>query len=515
MLGVSTVCAETSPNLNSPAPSGARPWITADPLEVQISGDLGTSKIIWDTGNQGAGAIYLLADGNDTLFLQGSKGKADVPWIQAGESYVFNLFSGTDRNRLLATVTVRGVKPAGHPRSFRWFIAVAVVAFLYLGIVYGAPMGKAPPHSREVPPTPDRINIARNLLIGLAAFLLLDAALFHSSLYSSIVLRESIMGHVRTAVEDEKHRLPSGRRETLVLGDSRLEEGFSETLADDLSTSSGFKFVNLAVRGTTPFIWYYFVREVDPRVKRYDAIVISIDYRDRYIGLGYGSMDRPADFHSAASLLRYTDAFALSTAFPDWTSKCRGFAACVLRGYAFQPDILDLLEHPFTRFHQLKEQLKPGIKEQREIALRSYKGKKGRLSGDVPVGRDLDPALRRRRDIDQWQAYRERWIGGILQRYANSQTKIILVQLPRGPNIRPPRTPEDEQSSIASLIKNDRTILLDENLFRNLEKPEYFFDAMHVNAFGRELLTKRLTSEVMHHLSPESQPPAVVPAAAK
>ena len=44
----------------------------------------------------------------------------------------------------------------------------------------------------------------------------------------------------------EKKRAPSGLKEVLVLGDSRIAEGFSATLANELGSSSGLKFVSLA-----------------------------------------------------------------------------------------------------------------------------------------------------------------------------------------------------------------------------------------------------------------------------
>src|SRR5204863_7676396 len=48
--------------------------------------------------------------GAGQLFAQGAKGSTETPaWIEAGMTYVFSLYGGTERSKLLARLLVRGV----------------------------------------------------------------------------------------------------------------------------------------------------------------------------------------------------------------------------------------------------------------------------------------------------------------------------------------------------------------------------------------------------------------------
>jgi len=66
----------------------------------------------------------------------------------------------------------------------------------------------------------------------------------------------------------------------LVLGDSRIAEGFSATLANEIGSAAGLKFVSLAEPAASANTWYYMIREVDPTKQRYSAIIVPY-------GLGY------------------------------------------------------------------------------------------------------------------------------------------------------------------------------------------------------------------------------------
>lgn len=46
----------------------------------------------------------------EQLFAQGATGRVEVGWIQPGKAYEFRLYAGDDRSRLLAAVTVTGLK---------------------------------------------------------------------------------------------------------------------------------------------------------------------------------------------------------------------------------------------------------------------------------------------------------------------------------------------------------------------------------------------------------------------
>ena len=48
----------------------------------------------------------------------------------------------------------------------------------------------------------------------------------------------------------------------------------------------------------------------------------------------------------AAPLLRYGDCFRFASDFQRWSGRFRAFTACILRGSAFQSDVVDFLNIP-------------------------------------------------------------------------------------------------------------------------------------------------------------------------
>ena len=79
-------------------------------------------------------------------------------------------------------------------------------------------------------------------------------------------------------------------------------------------------------------------------------------------------------------LLRYEDCFNFASGFQQWSGRFSAFAACILRGSAFQSDFVDLLAHPIARIRSIKLEPK---------RLRSREAYKGRDS-DI-VGTSFDP----------------------------------------------------------------------------------------------------------------------------
>jgi hypothetical protein len=98
--------SSTSTSAGSPAKSAAT--ITATPNPVPAETVFGTSTISWDTGDGTIGQVYVAEGiGAEKLFADGQpRGSLDAPWIGAGATYVFRLYSGTEHKNLLASVKV-------------------------------------------------------------------------------------------------------------------------------------------------------------------------------------------------------------------------------------------------------------------------------------------------------------------------------------------------------------------------------------------------------------------------
>ena len=100
---------EANPAAASPAASAAT--ITASPNPVTVGQGPGTTTITWNTGDGTTGQVYVSEDGApENLFTAGPTGSAPAPWIQAGKTFEFRLYAGTEHAKVLAKIQVTGRK---------------------------------------------------------------------------------------------------------------------------------------------------------------------------------------------------------------------------------------------------------------------------------------------------------------------------------------------------------------------------------------------------------------------
>src|SRR5438876_7650642 len=246
----------------------------------------------------------------------------DAASIGAKPEYIAVTVSGFAENAPAARTTL-------WQGTTRWLVIMAVIAVLYIAVYLSSTGTLRTTFPTEPTTSPRRLHVGRNLLLGVAAFICLDGIIFHTGLYTSILAPDSYAGRLAVITRAEKQRPPSGLKEVLVLGDSRMAEGFSTAVADQLGSAAGFKFVNLTEPASTVNSWYYMLREVDPAARRYSAIVVPY-------GIGYEPTTAdPLRISMAAPLLRYGDCFNFASAFQRWSGRFRAFTACILRGSAY------------------------------------------------------------------------------------------------------------------------------------------------------------------------------------
>lgn len=386
-----------------------------------------------------------------------------------------------------------------------WLLIIAVLVAMYAGIMYAAPEVMKP--SAEVAGSRSGARAYVTPALALLVLLVADAAVFHSGLYSKVLKWNSSAGGVAIHVEGEVNRSRSGLSEIAVMGDSRLVQGFSARLADELSQPKGFKFAKLAVRGTYPSIWYYMLREVDPLADRYRAIVIPFKSDDLDV---FGNMgDRGTDISMAAPLLRYSDAFSFAGSFQEWKNRYAAFTACILRGSAYRADLADLLQHPLDRLSQAKRRMAllgatyRHDGRQEDLSGLFYDTKSGKLT--LPPNTSSLKRLTLEQNLKILQADDGRaerpgyWTERIVRRYEKTNTAIIFFRVPRGPLasvVRPMQGSDLANTGLAA----ESTIVLNLLLFADLERPEFYFDAYHPNATGRQHITERLVGELLPRL---------------
>ena len=486
--------------------------ITATPERVTLRDGSGSTEIEWDTGNESKGFVFVTEEGGKpVLFAKSARGKEVAPWIKK-HSYVFELYADDQRQTLLGKVPVSGfakVTSSQHMLSWqavaRWAMIIGLAGVLYFAVYLSStgPMRTTFPTEPTTSPRP--LHVARNLFLGIAAFICVDGAIFHSGLYVSMLAPSSYAGRVWRITRAEKERTSSGLKEVLVLGDSRIAEGFSATLANELGASAGLKFVSLAEPAASANTWYYMVREADPTARRYSAIIVPY-------GIGYEPNNAdPLRISMTAPLLRYEDGFHFASGFQRWSGRFRAFVACILRGSAYQDDVVDFLSHPMERIRDIQRADKTRSRSE-------YKGRDYDLvgttydasTGQVIFASKLTEAQRlafrksliqpSQSDTEYSLKLQRDWIPRIINRYANSPTAIVLTPLPRGPFLTLGGFSKGYESVLSSSVIQQTSFSLPGHTFEFLEKPQYYFDAFHLNAKGRQKFTETLVSELMGRL---------------
>jgi hypothetical protein len=76
----------------------------------------------------------------------------------------------------------------------------------------------------------------------------------------------------------------------------------------------------------------------------------------------------------------------------------------------------------------------------------------------------------------------------------------VLTPLPRGPFLELGGFSKGYESVLPSSVIDQTRFSLPGHVFDFLEKPEYYFDAFHLNAKGRQKFTELLVSELMGRL---------------
>ena len=153
----------------------------------------------------------------------------------------------------------------------RWFILICAAGVLFFGGVYIARRAK-PDDGGRSPSQLGSFRVGFRLLAAIACFISVDAIIFHSGIYSRVLAPASHAGQLYQRVEAENRRAPGGG-DVLMIGDSRVVQGFSVDAANARASSHGLTFVDGALGSSTPRVWYYLLREIDPSANRYRAIV--------------------------------------------------------------------------------------------------------------------------------------------------------------------------------------------------------------------------------------------------
>ena len=344
-----------------------------------------------------------------------------------------------------------------------------------------------------------------------ACLLLFDALVFRSGGYFLIARPDSTAGSVFNARLGIRHYSEPARKNILVLGNSRIGEGFSAQVADATCPRADLHFINGSVAGTSPRVWHYLLRAVDPDADRFAAIALMVDY-----DVGDTRLDMrnyALDTSYATSLLRLADFGDYPDTFTHADERERARRAIALPLSAMHDDVRDLITHPIDRYRQLQ-----GFRDGWLQSIGQYPGRDGRVPSlvideaarapkdwdDVPPElseglhtyfRDLKNPVSQELKDDNADYLRE-WLGRIANRYATHDIPVIVFVVPRGPWHRQLAAVPQPSGPVAELAAANRIVPLPGDAFVDLEQPQFFFDAWHMNHDGREEFSRRFAARV-------------------
>jgi lysophospholipase L1-like esterase len=386
----------------------------------------------------------------------------------------------------------------GSPRVFDPFLT-------RMAIAPSPALANAPVHKLRL--------IALSLLIACLLLFGLDALLFRTGLYMSVLEPDSTAGLLELILRREKAaQAKAGDNLVVTLGNSRM--GYVPKGVDLRPRQTGYVVRTAVVPGSDARSWYYLLRDLDPTAHRYRAIVFGVDDYDDEDRL-FNLDDDIRALHYSIARLRLSDTIEFARSFHSPAVEWVAFRGALLKGIALQSDIQAFLSHPRKRiddvhlyrdgyadwaynfvessrnltglqinWSNLTATYPPGMTEAEKDGLRSFL-----LHEPNPQTGRLARFLRT-------------WLGRTADRYRRSSTKIIFFRLPRGPIPRPDNLVKKRSSSIRELASRPNVILADEHLFDILEHPEFFKDGMHMNRAGVDKFSAMLADEVARILGP-------------
>jgi hypothetical protein len=331
-------------------------------------------------------------------------------------------------------------------------------------------------------------------------YILINIIVFHGGWYKYLCEPKSYAGNVYGRLEVLKSVERSEDKKPIALvGDSITEEGIDAEL---VSEWTGRPVVNLALPGTSPLDWSFFLRAIDPEQNRFDRIVLTVIPQ---------TVRSQAHEDGIQTLLPVASPFLMREYLA--TRKKRTFENDYLafdRIYAFRRDLRDFILSP-SRWFAVRTARLDKLKWILNYEGETYDVCKVRVEGSKVIqwGKIKDPEVRRliRHNVNRITklnyAPEVAGITGplkqIAETYAKSGTKIIVVNVPFGPGhrVRPQSPPVSRYLNELSVLGAKGKVIH----WTAFEEPFYhecsnFFDYRHLNHKGRRIFSKWLSVQL-------------------
>jgi hypothetical protein len=351
----------------------------------------------------------------------------------------------------------------------------------------------------------------RSGLLGIFVFFVIEALIFRTRWYEPYLEPESAAAKLTLHLHWLKqNRPPSDWKEVAVIGDSRIAEGFSGKIASELPGLAQNYFWSFGLHGTTPRIWYYFLRDADPHRNQFSAVVFALNRysdEDSYDALP----DRIMDLNFVVDQLRIPDSWEFSRSMKTPQHQGEALLGASLKGWTLRRDVRAFLQNIPSRLKSAELARTKGYGFQWD-----YKGVANSLRGlsvdpdhrviHFPAGLSLSQEHLIQDTVlpvfapptGEITRYRTFWFNKILDLYRGSHTRIIFVQLPRAPLT--PIAPPFPATFIDSVRGCPNVIVVPPETFQDLETPDNFFDGLHMNRNGRQIFSERMATIVDREL---------------
>jgi hypothetical protein len=306
------------------------------------------------------------------------------------------------------------------------------------------------------------------------------------------------------------HEYKKGEKNVVVVGDSRVGEGFSITVANPVGQKEGVNFIGLGMPGTTPRVWYYFLRRIARHTKPLAALVLMTDSLDDR-SVVENLSNRDLDISYMMPLLRTMDILQFVESFHDTDARIRALRAAALPALAMQSDFHAFLTSPIARIEKARQ-----FRRNYAGWMATYSGRPVRVP-DVPrsvlfapwfdpnavspnIAQSLGAYLRNLREpshpVEETKEYRRLWYGRIAAFYQNRRVPVYVYQMPRGPFHKELVGDLPAEGSLLDLAHSGKIALLPSAPFVELEQPQFFFDFVHLNGAGRKIFSENLAKIV-------------------
>jgi hypothetical protein len=354
-------------------------------------------------------------------------------------------------------------------------------------------------------------RVLPRLLATAIFFCALEGLIFHTRLYPSYIEPDSTTGTVEYSLRNELKRPKPDRNQVLAVGHSRMS--LLPRIANEMTSETGYTFASIGVGGTSPRDWYYELRGVDPSAHTYAAIVVpSDDYNepDEYDDLG----EHEWDINYILARLQVSDLIEFPWSYRDWKKRWLAVHSILLKGYVYKRDLSEFLLQPEKRLEKI------ALYERGSAGwVYSYGGEKRSVAGiDIDyqhkqvrypnsISQDMRELIERilfrpmPPDKGIRISYFRYWYGRIVDRYKGTGTKVVFVRVPRAP-VTPPNSPYKPNSAVRQMASHPDVVMLDEQLYNPLEKPELFMDPLHLDREGMILFSRILATETRRVLGP-------------